>query len=59
MLILTRRIGQSLIIGEDVEVIVLGYRAGQIKLGIAAPKSVRVDRKEIRNRKDTELEVQS
>ena len=41
MLILTRRIGESLIIGEDVSVTVLGVKGNQVRLGVSAPKSGR------------------
>lgn len=47
MLILTRRIGESLQIGDDVEVRVLGVNGNQIKLGIDAPQDVGIHREEI------------
>jgi carbon storage regulator CsrA len=47
MLILTRRVGESLKIGEEVTVTVLGIKGNQIRVGIAAPKSVAVHREEI------------
>lgn len=50
MLILTRKVGESIMIGESVEVKVLGLRAGQIKLGIEAPKDLKVHREEIYDR---------
>ncbi len=50
MLILTRKIGESIIIGESVEVKVLGLRAGQVKIGIEAPRDVEVHREEIYER---------
>ena len=50
MLILTRKVGESIMIGDSVEVKVLGIRAGQIKLGIEAPKDVKVHREEIYER---------
>lgn len=50
MLILTRKVGESIMIGETVEVKVLGLRAGQIKLGIEAPKDLKVHREEIYQR---------
>ena len=56
MLILTRKVGESIIIGEDVEVKVLGLRAGQIKIGIEAPKDLKVHREEIFERIRAELE---
>ena len=50
MLILTRRIGESLMIGDDVNVIVLGIRGHQVRLGINAPKEIPVHRHEIHER---------
>ena len=56
MLILTRKVGESIIIGEDVEVKVLGLRAGQIKIGIEAPTDLKVHREEIYERIRAEQE---
>ena len=56
MLILTRKVGESIMIGETVEVKVLGLRAGQIKLGIEAPKDLKVHREEIYERIRAEQE---
>ena len=47
MLVLTRKVHQSIIIGDDVEVVVLEVRGEQVRLGIRAPKDVAVHRKEI------------
>lgn len=47
MLILQRRIGESLRIGETIELHVLGRQGGQIKLGVAAPESVNIRRAEL------------
>lgn len=55
MLILSRKIGQSLMIGDNVEVTLLWIHGGQCRLGISAPKTVAVDRTEIRKRKDAGL----
>lgn len=47
MLILSRRPGQSIMIGDNIEISVLGWKDGQLSLGITAPKSVAVYRREI------------
>jgi carbon storage regulator len=47
MLILTRRVGESVVIGEDVVVTVLGVKGNQVRIGINAPKTVAVHREEI------------
>ena len=47
MLALTRKKGESIIINDNVEVIILGVQGEQVKLGIVAPKSIPVHRKEI------------
>ena len=50
MLILTRKIGESLILGDDVEITVLSVRGNQVKLGVNAPKEIAVHRQEIYER---------
>jgi carbon storage regulator len=47
MLVLTRKLGQSIVIGDEVEVVVLEVRGEQVRIGIRAPKTVTVHRKEI------------
>lgn len=50
MLVLTRRVGEEIVIGDDIRVTVLEVRGQQVRLGIVAPQSVRVLREEIVNR---------
>ena len=47
MLILTRRVGEALMVGNDTKIVVLGVKGSQIRLGINAPKNVVVHREEI------------
>ncbi len=50
MLILTRRVGETLMVGDEVTVTVLGVKGNQVRLGVNAPKSVAVHREEIYKR---------
>jgi len=50
MLILTRRVGETVIIGNDVDVTVLGVKGNQVRLGVKAPREVSVHREEIYQR---------
>lgn len=59
MLILTRKVGESLLIGDDVSVTILNIRGNQIKVGIKAPKEVSVHREEIYQRIQQAKEQQS
>ncbi len=57
MLILTRRAGQALRIGNDIEVTVMAVNGSQVRIGISAPREVAVDREEIAERKRRERDV--
>ncbi len=57
MLILTRRVGETLMIGDDVTVTVLGVKGNQVRIGVNAPKDVAVHREEIYERIRREKEA--
>ena len=50
MLILTRRVGESVVIGDDVDVTVLGVKGNQVRVGISAPDDVNIIRNELLDR---------
>ena len=51
MLVLTRRVGESIVIAEDIRIAVVSIRGDRVRIGIAAPADVRVDRLEIHERR--------
>lgn len=56
MLILTRKVGETIMIGDEIQVTILGVKGNQVRVGVAAPKSVPVNREEIH--KKIQLEKQ-
>ncbi|OUV63810.1 MAG: carbon storage regulator [Gammaproteobacteria bacterium TMED119] len=59
MLILTRRVGETLMIGDEVTVTVLGVKGNQVRVGVSAPKHVSVHREEIYERIKNEQVVKN
>ena len=50
MLILTRRVGETVMVGDDVSITVLGVKGNQVRIGVNAPKEIAVHREEIYDR---------
>jgi len=59
MLILTRRVGETLMVGDEVTVTVLGVKGNQVRIGVNAPKDIAVHREEIYDRIKREKEAES
>lgn len=59
MLVLTRRVGETLVVGDDVSITVLGVKGNHIRIGIDAPKEVPVHREEIYHRIQREQREQT
>ena len=58
MLILTRRVGEKVMVGDDVKLIILGVKGNQVRVGIEAPKNIAVHREEIYERIKREQQSQ-
>jgi carbon storage regulator len=59
MLILTRRVGETLVIGDDITVTVLAVKGGQVRLGVNAPRDVPVHRSEVYQLRQLETVAES
>lgn len=59
MLILTRRVGETIVIGDNIFVTVLGVKGNQVRIGVNAPAELSIDREEIYERKQVEKRTPS
>ena len=59
MLVLTRKVGEEIVIGDNIRITVVEVGPGRVKIGIAAPRDVRIDRDEIRAKKEAECAVEA
>ncbi len=59
MLVLTRSRNQSIRVGHDISILVIGVKGNQVRLGIEAPRNVTIDREEIHTLKQRDVSVQS
>lgn len=59
MLVLTCRVGETLIIGDDIKLTIVGVKSGQVRVGIDAPKEVQIQREELLLRKQEEKNANS
>jgi carbon storage regulator len=58
MLVLTRKLGESIIIGDDIVITTLGIQGGQVRLGIEAPRDVSIHREEVYEKIQREKDAQ-
>lgn len=56
MLVLTRRVGETLIIGDNVKLTIVGVKSGQVRVGIDAPKEIQIQREELLLKQDKTAE---
>jgi len=59
MLVLTRKLGEAIIIGEDVKITVVQVKGKQVRVGIEAPKETKIHREELLKEKNSEAETEA